>query len=317
MPSLRYSIRSVYQDCFRIHQQERLLILCDSPMQDLASQFFKVADTFTHFPSLYVLKELTQANEEPDPAVAQLMHAQDAIILITSRSLSHTKARHNASKNGARIISMPGVSEDILCRTINGHYKQILHKSRKLADILTIGRSAKLTSPSGTNLSFSIAKQPGYADTGMVHEPGHFSNLPAGEACVGPVHGTAEGKIVIDGSFPGVGKINNPVEMRVKEGFVVRITGDAEAVQIRTQLKPFGRAARNIAEVGIGTNPVARFTGRTPEDEKVMGTVHVGLGNSLSFNGKVDVPSHLDAVLFKPTLIIDSRVIIENGEMSV
>ncbi|NQT25055.1 aminopeptidase [candidate division KSB1 bacterium] len=317
MPSLRYALRSVFQDSLRLRQQERLLILCDSPMLELATQFFKVAETFSRYTSLHVLKGLPHANSEPHRSIVQLMQIQDVVLLVTSRSLSHTKARRNASKRGVRIISMPGISEEILCRTSNGHYKQIVHKSRKLADILTIGRAAKLTSPSGTDLSFSIARQPGHADTGMVHEPGLFSNLPAGEGCIGPVHGSAEGKIVVDGSFPGVGKIINPVEMRVKNGYVVRITGDSEAEQIRAQLKPFGRAARNIAEVGIGTNPNARFTGCTLEDEKVLGTVHVGLGNSLSFDGKVDVPCHLDAVLFKPTLIIDDRIIIENGEIQV
>ena len=317
MPSLRYSIRSVYQDCLRVRHQEQLLILCDIPMMDLALQFLKVSESFSKFSSVHILREIPHANEEPHRSVAQLMEVQDVILMITSRSLSHTQARRNASKHGARIVSMPGITEEILCRTLNGHYRQILHRSRKLADILTIGRSAKLTTPAGTELTFSIARQPGHADTGMVHEPGRFSNLPAGEACVGPVHGTAEGKIVIDGSFPGVGEVTYPVEMRVKQGYVVRITGDGQADQIRAQLKPFGRAARNVAEVGIGTSPSAKFTGCTLEDEKVLGTMHVGLGNSLSFDGKVDVPSHMDAVIHKPTLIIDDRIIIQNGEMLV
>jgi len=317
MPSLRYSIRSVYQDCIRVRHHERLLILCDAPMQDLALKFFTVSETFSRFPSLHMMSEIRHANEEPDRSVALLMRSQDVILIITSHSLSHTKARRNASRQGARIVSLPGITADILCRTLNGHYKQILHRSRKLADILTIGRSAKLTSPAGTALTFSIVRQPGHADTGMVHEPGRFSNLPAGEACVGPVHGSADGKLVIDGSFPGVGKLGQPVEMRVKDGYVVRITGDGEAEQIRAQLKPFGRAARNIAEIGIGTSPSAKFTGCTLEDEKVLGTMHIGLGNNVSFEGKVDVPCHLDAVIHKPTLIIDDRVIIKDGDIQV
>lgn len=317
MPSLNYSLQSIFRDCLRVRPQERVLTLCDIPMLEFASKVFQTSVKYSRFPSFHVIQELTRANTEPDRSVCDLMQSQDVILLVTSRSLSHTRARRNASGKGARIVSMPGISEEILCRTLNGKYKQQLYKSRKLADILTIGRTAKLTSPLGTNLSFSIARQPGHADTGMVQDAGRFSNLPAGEACVGPVQGSAEGKIVVDGSFPGVGKIGSPVEMRVKNGYVVRITGENEARQIRTLLKPFGRPGRNIAEVGIGTNPDARFTGCTLEDEKVMGTVHVGLGNNLSFEGKVDVSSHMDAVLFKPTLWIDDRVIIQDGEILV
>ena len=49
---------------------------------------------------------------EPPDYVAELMRKQDVVILATKSSLTHTKARINASRTGrTRIISMPGISE--------------------------------------------------------------------------------------------------------------------------------------------------------------------------------------------------------------
>ena len=105
--------------------------------------------------------------------------------------------------------------------------------------------------------------------------------------------------------------------MTVKNGYVVRITGCDDADTIRTLLRPFGRPGRNIAEIGIGTNPYAKFTGCTLEDEKVMGNIHVALGNNISFGGKIAVRCHFDAVLLKSTLVIDGKTVVENGILQV
>jgi leucyl aminopeptidase (aminopeptidase T) len=49
------------------------------------------------------------------------------------------------------------------------------------------------------------------------------------------------------------------------------------------------------------------------EDEKVLGTCHIALGNNLSLGGSVDAPLHLDGVLKKPTIRIDGRLIMKDG----
>ena len=47
-------------------------------------------------------------------------------------------------------------------RTMTGYYREMIKKSRKIADILTIGRSAHLTTPAGTDLTFSLARMKGF-----------------------------------------------------------------------------------------------------------------------------------------------------------
>jgi len=319
MSQLKHSIRSALVDCLKLKKGEKLLILTDETLHHLALQFYQAAVPLqckAHFFILPMSTNTVHSKRLPD-ALAHLMSEMDVVIIMTSRSLSHTTARREACKKGARIISMPGIQEEVLLRTLPGNYKAILYESRKLADILTIGRSVHLTTPAGTDLHFSISRMKGKADTGLVHEAGQFSNLPAGEGCIGPVQGSANGIMVIDGSFPGVGLMNNGVRMTFKNGQVIRISGGAEAEVIRKMLKPYGKEGRTIAELGIGTNREAKITGCTLEDEKVRGTVHVGLGNNISFGGKNSVGCHFDCVLLKPTLTIDNKTIIKDGKLLV
>ena len=317
MAALNYAIQSALRDCLKIRRRETVLILADEPLSELAYHFYKEAKAVSQKPFLLFMPEITKYGYEPPKSVASLMMKTDVIILLTSYSLSHTNARRNASHHGARVASLPGITQESLTRTLTGDYKEILNKSRKLSDILTIGRSAYLTTPAGTDLVFSLSRMKGYADTGMIHESGQFSNLPAGEGCIAPVQGSTHGVLVVDGSFLEVGRIKTPIRMTVKDGQVIRITGGEEALHVRTQLRPFGNPGRNIAEIGIGTNPNAKITGCVLEDEKVLGTIHIGLGNNVSFGGKVSVGCHFDGVLLNPTFIIDGKTILEDGVLQV
>ena len=317
MPQIQSAIYSIFKDCLKLRRGESILILSDDPLSKLGEQFYEIAKTYCSNAHLMIIPAIPHHGYEPPKSVASLMHSSNVIILLTSRSLSHTQARRRASKNGARIVSLPGVTKETLMRTLTGDYKGIIFRSRKIADILTIGRNALLTTSAGTHLTFSLVRMKGYTDTGMVHEPGQFSNLPAGEGCTAPVYGTTQGILVIDGSFPEIGLIIHPIRMTVKDGYVIRITGGEEAVKVRKLLRRFGRQAKNIAEIGVGTNSKAKLTGCTLEDEKTLGTVHVALGNNISFDGKIAVPCHFDGVLRKPTLVIDGKTILENGEIQV
>ncbi len=107
----------------------------------------------------------------------------------------------------------------------------------------------------------------------------------------------------------GLGLIKNAnIRIEVNDGYAVKITGGSLAKKLNKQLDEVGKEARNIAEFGIGTNDSAKLSGVLLEDEKVMGTIHIALGNNLSMGGKVDVPIHLDGVVKKPTVYMDGQL---------
>jgi leucyl aminopeptidase (aminopeptidase T) len=126
------------------------------------------------------------------------------------------------------------------------------------------------------------------------------------------VEGTARGTLVIDGAISGIGVLDEPLMMEVEHGVVVSTSGK-NSKALEEIFAKYGPKARNIAELGIGTNPKAKLTGVVLEDEKVLGTIHIALGNNSNFGGTVQVASHLDGMVTKPTVVIDEKVILEEG----
>ena len=73
-------------------------------------------------------------------------------------------------------------------------------------------------------------------------------------------------------------------------------------------------AARNLAELGIGTKDKARVTGVILEDEKIYGTVHIALGSNDTFGGTVAAGIHVDGIITRPELSLDGRVLVKDGK---
>ena len=101
--------------------------------------------------------------------------------------------------------------------------------------------------------------------------------------------------------------------MVIKDGYVTQISGGAEAEALSGLLQDKGKEGFNIAELGIGTNEKAILSGNPLEDEKVLGTVHIAIGDSKSFGGKIEAPVHLDGIMKSPTLVIDGKTVIRDG----
>jgi leucyl aminopeptidase (aminopeptidase T) len=156
-------------------------------------------------------------------------------------------------------------------------------------------------------------------DIGLIHKPGDFGNLPAGEAALAPVEGSTSGTLVIDNMVDtAMGlSITQPLKVAVKDGRARSFVGP-DAAKLKSILEAADKNAYNIAELGIGTNPKARLIGNLLEDEKVLGTVHIAVGDNTSFTGGHTRSNiHLDGILLQPTVKIDKRLLMQNGKLLV
>lgn len=310
MASLKKAIRNSLINCLGIKKDEKVLVITDKPLRKIGYAFFEETLKLKAEAILTEIEPGKIHGEEPPESVAESMKKADCLILVTSKSLSHTKARRESCKiYGARCASLPGITEDIIKRTLIANYSSIAIKTGKINRLLISGSFVLVTTPAGTNISFSIKKRKGFADTGIYKSHGSFGNLPAGEACIAPVEGTTNGIIVVDASIALIGNLKHYIKLYVLNGYVTKIDGEKEAEKLKKILNKFHKNARNIAEFGIGTNDKAKVTGNVLEDEKAIRTCHFALGNNKSFGGKIDVPLHLDAVLLNPTIKIDNKII--------
>jgi leucyl aminopeptidase (aminopeptidase T) len=311
---LEKSAQIAISQCMNVKPGETVLVVADEPTRNVGRALWKQA--VEAGAEAFYMEMTPRKNDgvEPPSAIAAAMLHADVILGATSRSFSHTQARKAANKNGARIATLPGITEDIMQRTLSADYNNIARLSEKFAQILSNGKVAHVSTAAGTDITLSIEGREGNPDTGINHSAGDFSNLPAGEAYIAPVEETAQGVIVIDGAMAGIGVLEAPIKLTVEKGYVVKIEGGRETEKLEAMLGDYGKMACNIAELGIGTNDQAILSGRVLEDEKVKGTVHFALGNNFGFGGKVQVPIHLDGIVLNPTLTIDGQVVIKDGK---
>ncbi len=307
--SLKEIAFQTLKNCMDVKKGENVTIVVDAPLKKIGKFFLEAAKEMETEVVLVEFLPRNNNGEEPPVSVADAMKNSDVLLIITSKSLSHTKARHEATKNGARTASMPLVTEEMLLRTLAIDYTKVKETCDKYAEILNNGSEVRITSPADTDLTFSIENREGQSDGGIFHERAIFGNLPAGEAFIAPVEGTANGKLVIDGSMAGVGLVDEPIIIKVEDGLAVNISGGESAKKLEKIVDKYGQKARNIAELGIGLNPAAKLTGFILEDEKILGSCHIALGDNSTFGGKVSVDSHLDGVILNPTLMVDGKEI--------
>ena len=305
-------------NCMGAKKNEKILIITDEVKREIGYSLFNNSIALGFNSLLVEMKPLTTNGEEPSQDIAKLMQNFDIVLCPTSKSLTHTNARREAASKGSRVATFPGITEDVMIRGLNADYKKISKLSFKVKNILDNGDYVKITSPSGTNLSFSIKGRKAIASSGLFHKKGEGGNLPTGETFLAPVEGSANGTLIIDGSIAGFGIIENiNLKVIIRDGFASKITGGKLAVRVNSMLNKFGKYARNIAEFGIGTNHKAKLSGVLLEDEKVLGTIHIAFGNNLTMGGSVNVPIHIDGVVKKPTVLLDDRLIMVNGKLLI
>ena len=309
------ALEKVLHDCLRVNPKDSVLILVDESNWEMGRKFLKKSLSQKIDAVLLEIGNLNNRNPEPSPTIQKIAKQASAVIALTSYPLLHSKFKNAVCHNGGRILFINNSFENLFLRTINTNIESIKSRSHRFADLLSISKEIHLTTPAGTDLTFRIARHKGSVHTGEVKEPGNVSFLPAGEASVTPDRESSKGVIVVDGSIPFIGKIENPIEIKVKDGSGYKLTGKEEAEKLRKIIKPFGRASRNIAEFGIGTNPNAILTGESIEDEKVLGTAHIALGNPNFEGGSIKNFLHLDLILKKPTVRMDGHLVLKNGIM--
>lgn len=229
--------------------------------------------------------------------------AVHAVIALSKYSTSHTNFRDLLTGIcGTRYASMPLFEISMLEGSMNVDWKTVKRRTTKIASRLRMADTVIITTPNGTELVFSKKGRVVYKDTGILTKPGAFGNLPAGEVFVAPVEGTAEGRLVIE--WAPTRRLLSPLELIVEQGYVKEIKGDEPFKEVL--LKKFEESPlnANIAEFGIGTNDRATRPENILEAEKILGTIHIALGDNSSFGGTVRTPMHQDFVFFKPTVVI-------------
>ena len=311
---MKESAISVLQACMGVKAGESVLIVTDDIKYPIGTALYEAAIELGCEAMLMRMQPREVSGAEPPSAVAAAMCASDVVLCPTDKSLTHTNARINAIKNGARVGTMPGITEEMFSQgAITADFAQVEKLTTRMTELLTNATTARIEKD-GCVLTLGLSGRSGVASPGVYKQPGSSGNLPSGEAYIAPLEHMADGEVIVDGSMVGIGKLNEPLRMKLQGGRLVEVTGkDSDKLEI------LFRNERNatIAELGIGTNEKAILCGVILEDEKVYGTVHIAFGTNTSFGGVNKADCHMDGIILKPDLYLDDQPIILAGEFVI
>ncbi len=311
---------NVIHTCMGLQRGEKILIVVDEPLGYARDALLaEAAQTDPAELWNYTFPNASRPiSEYPSPLLALVTQVDAIVFLFASvNQLKESPAllagRAAIGKGIARTGLGAFIDQSILDIEMSADYGQIATFTDSLTQRLQGSSTAHITTALGTNLRLSLAGREWKKDTGILRAQKAFGNLPAGETYIAPVEDSAEGLLVVDKCFPGM-LLSEPTRMTFEKGRVTHIEGGAGAEFLRSAFAQHGDSARVIAELGIGTNPLARLQGNIITDEKVLGTIHVAVGRSDFFGGKNVATTHIDGVVGQPTLEIDGKVVIENGK---
>ncbi|HSR18049.1 MAG TPA: hypothetical protein VLM39_08145, partial [Ignavibacteriaceae bacterium] len=189
--------------CMGTKMEEKVLVITDEVKREIGYSIYENAVRLG-FKSLFVEVKSGKTNgEEPPAEVAELMKKFDVVFCPTSKSLTHTDARREASAAGARVATFPGITKEVMIRGMNADYNKIAKLTIKVKKILERGHFIHITAQAGTDISFEMTGRSAYASKGLFHNRSEWGNLPTGEAFLAPLEGTANGVFTVDGSMAG------------------------------------------------------------------------------------------------------------------
>jgi aminopeptidase len=219
-----------------------------------------------------------------------------------------------------------GMSRDDLDRQfwdgVNVDPDAMAAAGRTVQAALRTGKSVRITNPSGTDLTLTLAgTEPYFSDGAITDEDakvgpqGQIVWLPAGEVYVRVAPGLATGTIVAD-RLPFEGEEIEGLRVEVKAGRVTSMTAakGLERLKARYDAASGAKDAVTVLDIGVNSNLTI------PENSKLRtfmpaGMVTVFLGNDTWAGGKNDASFGVSLFLTGAQVTIDGKPIVEGGKL--
>jgi len=169
------------------------------------------------------------------------------------------------------------------------HWQSFRATQERLSAWLADKRHAEIKGP-GIDLSFDFQGRKWISCHGDL-------NMPDGEIYTGPVEDSVNGRVEFSYPSLSAGTDVDGIKLTFKDGVVVEASAEKGEAHLLAQLD-VDAGARRLGEFAIGTNfGVTQYTGNTLFDEKIGGTIHMALGNSIPDSRGVNQSSiHWDIV---------------------
>ena len=205
---------------------------------------------------------------------------------------------------------------DACWTALDTDYRELERRGEQLSAVLTGGNQVHITSPGGTDLTFSIEGREVFIDDGIIsqweveHGRG-WGHLPAGKVIMAPVGGTANGVLVSDMTdYFGVRIGGTRIEF--KDGEVLEARAEQNDELLQLVLSEGKGDVRKLGGFEIGMNPeITEPIGYSVWDSKSYGDVTLWIGDNTLIGGENEASLSWGFMVVKPAISLDGRIILE------
>jgi hypothetical protein len=297
-------------------KHDEVLIIFDKEKQDLANIFSQ--QVFAIEGNSYMLKLPTPTTGKFASwfvnFLSKMVETEFTIILL-SESMYKTKGimevigrpDQGLGKHSSRFFCDWTIPVDSLVRVHSADPVEVKSYSNTLLESLHEGSLIRITTSLGTDVTLQ-ARNWNISSTSVM-----------GEVFTAPFEDSANGVAIFDSSVFW-GKPTRPIMVTLKNGKIIEIKsigGKSEQHQIFLTNSKKDNGASILAELGIGINPNADPYGHGMEAEQARGTCHLDFGNNIPFGGTNHSCTHYGGVIWKPTIRINERIIMVEGNLII
>lgn len=337
------SARNCVKECMGIGPGENVLIITDAKKLNIAEALRQAAMEIDANVSVVLLPNPGQRREkhitELDEMLVSALKVSDVVLTPITDIVRETRPfripiiEMACKEKLFRLGHMIDIEEEsFIDGGLTANYIEIEELTDLLAEILSKAR--KITIISGNGESKKLEANLGgweeiaSSDCGILKREGSFGNLPAGEAYIAPTkYFDINGEVSINLFADSVGRLLTPIILTIVDGLVLKIDGSGdeykkfEGMLIKAEKEADEQKiprdnVRKVAEIGIGTNPKAKVGRVAIETEKLKGTAHIALGDNSFMGGLIKAPIHYDLIINRPTIEIDEKTIMTNGQIN-
>ncbi len=210
---------------------------------------------------------------------------------------------------------------------VGADYQKISQGGNKLKQMLEGAKTVRVTSPSGTELTFSLGERPIFVDDGIMTQEKTNSqyvlnrtvSLPSGTVFLAPIETSANGKVVIPRDQCRFKPVTGE-SFDFKQGRLENYKAETGGKCFAETMAPYSGPKDMFASFQIGLNPAAKIM-ENPGDYRpgnAVGLVTIGIGDNQLLGGSNKVAGGgFTFSIVNATVAIDGKTVVQDGKLTL
>ena len=304
----------VLTNSFELKEGENLLVVVDKDTLPIAQAMARASKDINAYTDIYLLAEGCRPYTGLSDPLVEMIRFSDVMVYMMRGIPEEKQFRWLMIRKGNRYGRMwmaPNLTIDMMKRMKNTDYEKVKQVGDKVKDLLKQGKTVKITSETGTDLTFDLRKdKPIVEFTGKIAPDLVYSNLPIGRMYTGISTETLSGKLVYDifDDYVEQGKA------LFEKGYLENVS--SEGAQHILDIIKEDKTARTVAEFSIGLNSAALRDSNMIEAFHSEGVVMIGIGDSMGV-GDNKSDHHYIIIMKHADVFIDGKQIVKKGVLSL